>query len=181
MTRMHTAVFIAAVFAGTACGCGYTTSSLLPAEFKSITVENFTNRISVTDETSDQRMYKGYRPGLENDVTRAIVDRYIFDGNLRIAKKELADLVLKGELLDYRREALRYDTNDNVEEYRLRIVVSLELKNARTGDVVWTEKAFSGEATYRTSGSLAQGESAAIKDAVSDLARRVVERTIEGW
>ena len=51
----------------------------------------------------------------------------------------------------------------------------------RTGKIIWKEKEFSGEATYRTTGSLAATESASVKDAVSDLARRIVERTVEGW
>ena len=38
-------------------GCGYTTRSLLPSQFKTIYVENFVNKIKVTAESSDERMY----------------------------------------------------------------------------------------------------------------------------
>ena len=162
-------------------GCGYTSKSLLPPEFKSIYIENFTNKISVDAESTDTRMYRGYRPGMEIEVTNAINDRFLFDGNLRVAKEGRADLIMKGALIDYRKEVLRYDRNDNVEEYRVRIVVSMELKDAKTGKTVWTENNFAGESTYRTSGSLVESENTAILAAIADLARRAVERTVEGW
>ena len=162
-------------------GCGYTTKSLLRSDIKTICVENFANRIPVTEETSDERMYIGYRPRMEYDITKAVVDRFIFDGNLKISDRKDADLILTGELVDFRKEPLRYDANDNVEEYRLRLVTSLELTDVKNNKPMWKEKEFAGESTYRTGGSLAKSESSAIDDAKSDLARRIVERTVEGW
>ncbi len=162
-------------------GCGYTTKSLLPTELKSIYVENFANKIAISDQSSDVRMYRGYRPRLESDVTRSIEDRFIFDGNLKVSNEKDADLVMKGELVDFKKEALRYDENNNVEEYRIRLVADLELIDTKKGTPLWKEKSFAGESTYRTTGSLATGESKAIDDARDDLARRIVERTIEGW
>lgn len=162
-------------------GCGYTTRSLLAPAYRSIYVENFINKINITEEQTEERMYRGYRPGLEIDLTKAIIDRYILDGNLRIANLKDASLILRGELLDFRKEALLYDANNNVEEYRIRLVVNIELIDAKSDNTVWREKGFSGETTYRTGGSLAKSESTAIKEANADLARRIVERTIEGW
>jgi len=162
-------------------GCGYTTKSLLPSDLKTLYVDNLVNKINVTDEASDARMYRGYRPGMELEVTRTIRDKYLSDGNLKIADPERADLILTGSLVDYRNEALRYNRDDNVEEYRVRLVVNLEMKNAKDGKVRWTENNFAGESLYRTSGPLAKSEATAIKEAADDLARRVVERTIEEW
>lgn len=169
------------VFALLLGGCGYTTKSLLRPDIKTICVENFVNRIPVTNETSDARMYIGYRPRLEYDITKALVDRYLFDGNLRIVDRKDADLILTGELVDFRKEPLRYDSNDNVEEYRLRLVTNLEMTDAKNNKLMWKEKGFAGESTYRTGGSLAKSESYAVDDAKEDLARRIVEKTVEGW
>ncbi len=162
-------------------GCGYTTSSLLPPDLKTIYVENFKNKINVTAEQNDIRMYRGYRPGMETDITKAVIDRYLFDGNLKIAHEEKADLILRSELIDYKRDSLRYDANDNVEEYRIKLIINMKLEDAKKGTVLWTENGFAGETTYRISGAGAKSESAAIRDAEADLARRVVERTIEAW
>ena len=164
-----------------AAGCGYSTRSLLSSSYTSIYVDSITNKIKVAAEQSDVRMYRGYRPGLEAAVTKAIIDKFLFDGNLRIAKPENASLILKGTLVDFRKEPLRYDANDNIEEFRIIAVVDIYLEDPKTGKALWKENGFSGEATYRTSGSLSKSESAAVDDAVGDLARRVVERTVEGW
>ena len=161
-------------------GCGYTTQSLLPPEFKKICVDNFVNKINVTAESSDARMYLGYKPGMEIDVTRVIRDKYLFDGNLKVADLNDADLILKGDLVDFRNEALRYDKNNNVEEYRIRVVVDIEMQT-RDGKTRWKEHNFAGESLYTTSGPLAKDQNTAIRDAEDDLARRVVERTIEEW
>lgn len=161
-------------------GCGYTTRSLLPSNFKTIYVENFTNKIKVTAESSDERMYRGYRPGMEIDVSKAIRDKYLFDGNLKVADSKDADLILKGELVDFRNESLRYDRNDNVIEYRVRMVVNLDMQT-KDGKTRWKEYNFAGEALYNTTGALAKSESTAINEAEADLARRVVERTVEEW
>mgnify|MGYP003392801586 CR=1 FL=1 len=162
-------------------GCGYTTKSLLPSNLKTIYVDNLVNKIKVTDESSDARMYRGYHPGMELDATRTIRDKYLSDGSLKIADQGTADLVLTGELVDFRNEALRYSRNNDIEEYRIRIVVNLEMRNASNGKVRWTEKNFAGESLYRTSGPFAKSETAAMQEANDDLARRVVERTIEEW
>ena len=174
-------VILYSVFAFCINGCGYTTRSLLPPDLKSICVESFTNTIHIAEEQSDERMYRGYRPGMEADLTREVIDRYLFDGNLKVKSDQTADMLLSGELVDFRKEGLRYDENNNVEEYRVLLTVNLVLKDVRSGKVFWAEKGFTGEATYRTSGSLARGEESAIQDAAKDLARRIVERTVEGW
>jgi outer membrane lipopolysaccharide assembly protein LptE/RlpB len=161
-------------------GCGYTTKSLLPSNLKSIYVENFTTKIKITAESSDDRMYRSYRPGMELDVSRAIRDKYLFDGNLKVADAEGAELTLKGELVDFRNEALRYDKSNNVAEYRIRVVINMILLN-KDGTIRWKEDNFAGEALYNTTGPLAKSESTATVEAEADLARRVVERTIEEW
>ncbi len=181
MKRLLMGCVICLVLIIAAGGCGYSTRSLLPSNFQSIYVENFVNKIPVAEEQTDARMYREYSPGLERKVTKAVIDRFLFDGNLRVKTTRDADLVLKGELIDFRRDALRYDVSNNVEEYRTLLIVNLSLSDMKTGALVWEENGFVGETAYRTSGTLAKTESASIDDAISDLARRVVERTIEAW
>ncbi|MEA3306017.1 MAG: LPS assembly lipoprotein LptE, partial [Candidatus Omnitrophota bacterium] len=94
---------------------------------------------------------------------------------------ENADLILKGELMDYRQEALRYDTSDNVEEYRIKIAVNIELIDTSDDEVLWKEAGYIGEETYKTAGRFAVSEDTAREEAIKDLARRIVERTVENW
>lgn len=158
-------------------GCGYTTRSTLPSTIKTIHVEMFKNKIDFT--TEGRRNI--YLPLLEIKVRNAVIERFLFDGNLKIAEKDRAHLVLKGELQGYDRSALRYTDNDDVQEYRIHITVSLEMLDAQTGEVKWTEPSFVGEATYFTTGALAKSEDTAVAEAITDLARRIVERTVEDW
>jgi hypothetical protein len=126
-------------------------------------------------------MYRGYRPGMEVDLTRIVINKFLSDGTLRIASGSVADLTLKSDLIDFKRDALRYDNNDNIEEYRIKLIVNMELMNNKTGNLMWAEKGFAGETTYKTRGPLAKSETAAVNDAIDDLARRIVERTVEAW
>lgn len=162
-------------------GCGYSTTSLLPSNLKTIHVDNFENLIKIDAEQSNMRMYRGYRPGMEAVITRTIIDKFLFDGNLKVTADPDADLVLKGELIDYKRDTIRYGTNDVTEEYRIKLVINMKLTEGKTGKPVWEEKSFTGETTYRTGGQLVKTEDQAVRDAEDDLARRVVERTVEAW
>lgn len=162
-------------------GCGYTTHSVMPEGEPTLYVANFENKIDVTEETSDRNVYYAYKPGMEIDITREVIDRFIFDGNYRVTDRKAAHFLLKGELIRFERQPLRYDTNENITEYRVNVVVNLELIDQKKQEIVWTEQNFAGESTYRTSGQFSKSESAAIQEAIKDLARRVVERTVENW
>jgi len=158
-------------------GCGYTTKSSLPPRHKTIHVEKFANKIDFT--AANQRNL--YFPLLEVDVKNAVIDRFLFDGNLRIADADLANLILKGDLVGYHRSPLRYTDDDDVLEYRIQISVNLKMIEVGAEEPFWTENGFVGEAEYFVSGALAKTESVVVKEAIKDLARRIVERTIENW
>ena len=157
-------------------GCGYTTGSLLPSEYRTIAVEPFKNDVAYVNDTNRA----SYIPLLETKVRSAIIDRYVFDGHLRINEGDKADLVLKGSLKSFDRDELRLTDNQDVQEYRIRITVGITLSDG-SGEILWQEPSFAGEATYFTSGPQAKSESDALQDALTDLSRRIVERTIENW
>ncbi len=154
-------------------GCGYSTRSLLPDNYRTIFIQPLENKIDYVN--ADDR--KVYVPGLETKVRAAVGDRFLFDGNLHIGDEDDADLILQGQLLAFSREELRLNQNDSVKEYRIRVTLSLTLIDPSDKSTVWQESSFSGEATYYTNGSEAQ----AIEEAIQDLAQRVVARTIENW
>jgi hypothetical protein len=162
-------------------GCGYTTSTLLPPELDSIHVSNFVNKIDPAAEVSDKRMSYTYWPGLENQITRAVIDGFIFDRHLDVKSEAKAAMVLKGELTDYKQFPLSYDRSDNVEEMRTQITVNLELYNSVSGELMWKETGFTGWASYDLAGPNATTEAEGVRKAVKDLALRVVERVVEAW
>ncbi len=181
------ALFLFSVFCflfSAAAGCGYTTRSMISNQFHTIYVVPFVNKIDITKETDAANKYKLYKPMLETDITRALSNKYLFDGNLRPVKSESADLILKGELVEFQRDPLRYTDNNEVEEYRISIGVNLTLWDTKENKLVWQENNFTGDFTYFTSFTTAgtpKSDEVAVNDAVADLARRVVERTVEQW
>jgi len=171
--------FILVFLVGLICnGCGYTTGAVITSRFKSIHIESFVNNIDYGSKDARRIIYI---PLLENDVTVAIINRFQFDGHFKIARKEVADVILQGQLLKYERHVLRYTDNFDVEEFRANVIVALTLWDPAKEEAVWTETYFVGETTYFETGALAKSEEVAVQAAVDDLARRIVERTIEDW
>ena len=176
MRRLSFLLLIVAFIAG----CGYTTGSLLPEHLKTIYIQPFRNKIELTEELSpEQYRFRTYTPHLETDITKEVIDKFINNGSLKVVKQETADLILNGELVDYLRQPVRYkaDDNETVEEYRINVICSVKVKDVRKDVLLWQDPRVIGDATYSLSGS----ESSCLSAAVSDLARRILNRTIEGW
>lgn len=175
--RMMLALFMVSLLAG----CGYTTNTLLPPELDSIHVSNFVNKIDPSAEISDKRMSYTYWPGLENQITKAVIDGFIFDRHLEVENEAKASMVLKGELVDYKQFPLSYDGADNVEEMRTQITVNIELYDTASNELIWQEKGFTGWSSYDLAGPNASTEAEGVRGAVQDIALRIVERVVEAW
>ncbi len=163
------------------CGCGYTTRAYI-GPYKTIYVAPFKNSINIASLKSEYSNYTNYYPLLESTITRFVVDRFIFDGSLNITPQEKADAVLKGELISYQRNASRYaENNEDVTEYRVTLTVNIALYDGKTGEEIWKKDGLAGYSSYYITGSQATTEKAALDNAISDLARRIVEQMVEAW
>ncbi len=164
-------------------GCGYTTRSMISDKFRTIYITPFLSKIDITQETAVGSKYKIYRPYLETDITKSVINKFLLDGNLKPMKQESADLTLKGELVEFRKDPLRYTDSDEVEEYRINLIVNISLWDNKENKLVWEEKNFTGDTTYfaLTTNTQYKSESLAISSAITDLARRIVERAVEQW
>ena len=172
------------IFITSLIGCGYTTHSVYRGPEKTICVLPFTNKIDILSEnaTSLSQKFRTYHPLMETDLRTAVINRFMFDGGLRLAGKDEADLILKGELIDYQRDALRYENNqEDVAEYRISLIMHLSLFKKGEEKPLWDEPNFVGDTTYFTSGAQAKSEESALADAITDLSKRVIERTVENW
>ncbi len=162
-------------------GCGYTTRPSLAPHLRTIYVKPFVNRIEFTTLPTRESRFPIYRHQMEIDLTDEVIRRYQFTGLLRPAPPERADTRLEGELLSFTRDPLRYDASQNVEEWRLNVTVSLQFYDQTTQTLLWEEKRFIGDTTYFATGANAESEASALQRAIRDLARRIVERTVEDW
>ncbi len=170
-------------------GCGYTTRSMISGKYRTIYITPFLNKVDITQEAYSASKYRIYRPMLETDITRKVINKYLFDGNLKPVKEGQADLVLKGELIEYRKDPLSYTPDtDDVTEYRINIYVNLSLWDTKENKLVWQENNFNGNYSYfvktptiNPGNVVVVSEDTAVINAVEDLARRIVERTVEQW
>ncbi len=174
------------LLAAVLAGCGYTTRSMISNKYRTIYIAPFLNKVDITQEAYSANKYRIYRPMLETDITKKVINKYLFDGNLKPIKEDQADLALKGELLEYRKDPLSYTSDgENVTEYRINIYVNLSLWDKKENKLVWEENNFNGNYSFFTnyaSGNVVQvSEDTAVTNAVEDLARRIVERTVEQW
>ena len=78
-------------------GCGYTQEVQLPGGIKTVAVHTFKNEIPPKEQFA-------YRPGLEIELTNAIIDRIIFDGNLKVVDESKADAILEGSIISFEQE-----------------------------------------------------------------------------
>ena len=173
-------LILAALGAVTPVGCGYTTKSLLPENIRRVHVPPVKNSIDLSSEISDKTPFRVYRPGLEVEITNGIINRFIFDGQLKVTSDEKADARLEATLVDYRRDALRYSEGEDIQEYRLSITVDAALVQKADNKTLWKDRV-TGDTTFFLAGPRALSEDQASAKAVEDVARRVVEKTIEYW
>ena len=173
---------LSSVFCLLISGCGYTTRPGMASYLRTVYVKPLVNTIDITQLTTDYQRFPLYRHGMESDITNEIINRFQFTGLLRPASSpDKADCLLEGELVEFRRDALRYDASQQVEEWRLNVVVNARLLDLHTNTALWEEKRLTGDTTYFAIGPNTESEATALTRAITDLARRVVERTVENW
>lgn len=108
-------------------GCGYHLAgrgNRLPADVQTLYIGMFSNGT--------------YQPFLENIVTNAVTDRFVQGRQLQLVENPArADAVLKGRVTAYSTDAISYDRNDAILEYRSRLTVRATLKRVRDGKILW--------------------------------------------
>ncbi len=156
-------------------GCGYTNKVVLPyTDAQTIAVPMFKNTIPPENILT-------YVAGLETHLTQAVLDDLVQDGNLKITDTDKADLILRGEIVGYEQEPFRFNHFEQVDEFRLFIVVKLFLEDRKTGQILWKEDNFSGDTQYFINGPRTIQEEQAAQKAILDLAGKIVNRVVEDW
>ena len=155
-------------------GCGYTQKSALPDTMKTIHVETVKNKIPV------KKIY-AYHPGLEMMISNEVVKRLNRDGNLKVMPKDKADVILETDITGFDQEGLRFNSLENVEEYRLLITVDIRLVEAATKKIIWEEKEFVGDADSFVSDVRSIAREEAAQRAVERLSKNIVDRIVEDW
>jgi len=152
-------------------GCGYTTSTaLLPTHLRTIAIPVFEN--ATTEYT------------LEQEITTAVIQKFVDDNHLKVVDERSADAVLRGKVTVYKNAVFGFSPAAQAQEYRVTISCEVKLKDQVKNRELWSEPALIKTANYYvvdTPGKPASTELDGRKEAVQKIADEILSRTVEGW
>lgn len=150
-----------------ACGVYSFSGSGLPSHIKTVAVPLFGN------QTAEY--------GIKEKLTDEIIDRLVADGRIKVASKEDADSLIRGVVVDYKRQAYTFDKSENVQEYIVRIYVDVSYEDVKKRKVIWREERMEGWGTYDVDIEAAEGEELGRERAIAKLVEDIVNKTVAGW
>jgi hypothetical protein len=156
-------------------GCSYSTRNALPSHLKTIAVPVFANKTHVDD----------YTRKLEVEVTDMVRNAFIQTGELKLAGRENANMILEGEVTTMERELLRTDRFGDPAEVRLTVRARISLYDVKEAKYLLKNQLVTNAEKKSESGvySLRRGESEQLarRQAVEDLGRQIARRVTEYW
>ncbi len=172
MRVVHSILIGMVVFALTIPGCGYHIAGRLegrlPGDIVSLSIPFFRN------ETR--------RPDVEKVITSAFVEE--FANNVEIVDKG-GEAVMEGVIKSYRLVPVSYSRSDVIQEYRLKISMSIRLVRSEDGKVLWEDRNITDYDDFQVNTAdvtaTKEAEWKALKKMARDTARLVKERMLEDF
>lgn len=151
--------------------CAYTASpALLPAHLKTIAIPVFEN--ATTEYT------------IEQDVTDAVIQRFVADNHLKVVDERSADAVIRGKVISYTNSVFGFSASTGAQEYRVSIGVDVLFKDLVKNREVWHEANLVKSTNYYVQdvpGQTARTELDGRKEAIDNLADEILSRTVQSW
>ena len=120
-------------------GCGYTFApqgEYIDKRVKNIYVDSFGNKTAQAE--------------LENYVRTAFIDQFILGGRFKIVQSvELADAIVKGNILNLNTATLSYRANTLAAEERAAMTLEINFTEKESGKTIWTTKSITGTIDYK--------------------------------
>lgn len=155
------------------CACGEDVAyrpaaQILPANIKRICVRLVVN--------------KTQQFGLEDKLTRRIIDEFLRDGRYPILPEDNADGIVLATVGRYLLSPVQYDANLIPTAYKLRILVDLQFIDRAANRVLWEEKNLEGVLTYPASTLPGGKTEEQARESIWDiLARDIATRVLDGF
>jgi len=158
---------VALLAALAAAGCGYSTEPLHRTDVRTVAVNIFGN--------------KDFRREMEFDLaqklTKTIEDRTRYKV---VHDPKRADTEIRGEIIAFQAPVLTENVQtDSPMEIDVTIMAWFEWKDLRTGEILARRDEVSGSGQYAP--AIGETQSSATSDAISRLARRIVEYMEKPW
>ncbi|MBI5865266.1 MAG: hypothetical protein HZB38_12300 [Planctomycetes bacterium] len=147
-------------------GCGYSSDKLFRSGISTVHVEVFQS--------------KEFRRGMEFQLTEAVKKRIGTDTPYRIAPREKADTILKGEILEERQASFAPDyATRQPRDMQLNLVCRVEWKDVRSGQILLDQPLLLSSTDYLPAAGETEGFGQ--QKAISDLAAKIVMRMTDDW
>ena len=151
-------------------GCGYTASpALLPQHLKTVAIPVFEN---ATPEAQ-----------LEQEITDAVVQRFVKDNHLRIVDEKSANAVVRGKVTQYKNAVFGFSSTAQANEYRVTMSVQVTFKDLVKNRELWADEIVKSANYYvqDVPGQPAKSELDGRKEAITKIADEILSRSVEGW
>jgi hypothetical protein len=147
-------------------GCGYEPNGVFRKGIETVYVDMF--------ET------KEFRRNLEFSLTEAVKKHIAAETPYRLAPKDRADTILRGEILEERQAAFAPDFRSRIpREINLTVACRLEWKDLRSGEVLLSRPVLLQSADYIE--ALGETERYGQTVAIDKLASRIVQQMYDQW
>ena len=151
--------------------CGYTASpALLPPHLKTVAIPVFENG---TPEVQ-----------LEQEITDAVIQRFVKDNHLKIVDEKSATAVVRGKVTDYKNAVYGFSANTSTSNaYRVSITVQVTFKDLVKNRELWNGEILKSSIYYvqPVPGQEVKTELDGRKEAVDKIADEILSRSVEGW
>ena len=152
-------------------GCAYSTAAVaLPPHLKTIAIPQFEN---ATNEYT-----------LEQDITTAVVERFVADNHLRSSTSAPPTRCCKGRITHYDNSVFGISPQNLAQEYRVTIAVSVVFKDQVKNRELWHDDNLVKTANYyvqNVPGQEASTELDGRKNAIAKIADEILARSVQGW
>lgn len=147
-------------------GCGYRTDQLFRADVKTVYVDMFES--------------KEFRRDLEFMLTEAVKKKIGTDTPYRLAPRDKADTILRGEILEVRQAAFAPSPLSRLpRDKEMMLAIHLEWKDLRSGNLLINQPVLLQAVDYLPPGG--EREKFAEEKVIEKMASRVVARMYDDW
>lgn len=120
---------------------------------------------------------------LEEDLRNSLISSFQQDGRLRIAYDN-PDSRIDGRLIEYSNKIYGYDTDKNIEEYQVRLQMSLVFTDLVRNEVIYENKALTlteRYSPYTVESVRFKSEEEALEEIFKELFRTIIRNSLEAW
>ena len=121
---------------------------------------------------------------LEQDLTNAVIERFVKDNHLRVVDERSANAVIRGKLTGYKNAVFGFSAVNRAQEYRVTLTCSVVFKDLVKNREIWNEPELIKTANYLVvdvPGDSARTELDGRKEAITKIADEILTRSVEGW